>query len=71
MEEYSILVDLGTLGTCILEDIKPTETEEGFTIVMSGYSTEQIQVYGVVDNKTWRAYPCIWNNSILIQLKGA
>lgn len=70
MAEYSLLVDLGALGTCILEDINPVETEEGFTVVLDGHTSDGgIRVHGVIDNRTCIRYPCIWNNSILLNVE--
>ena len=62
-------IDLGYLGTV---DLEPMETEvmanEGFLVVLSGYTPCGIRVHGVVDHKEWNSYPTIWNNAILIKI---
>lgn len=69
-EQYQLVIDLGALGSCVMEDINPIETEEGFTVVMDGYTSEGIRVHMVKDDKTWLAYPQIWKNAILIKMEG-
>ena len=62
-------IDLGYLGTV---DLEPMQTEvranEGFLVVLSGYTPCGIRVHGVVDNDEWNSYPTIWNNAILIKI---
>lgn len=62
-------IDLGYLGTV---DLEPMETEvmanEGFLVVLSGYTPCGIRVHGVIDNDEWNVYPIIWNNAILIKI---
>jgi hypothetical protein len=63
-------IDLGYLGTVVLEDMEqPFETEEGFTVVMDGFTESGVRVHGVVDKYTWQSYPCVWKNAILIDLE--
>lgn len=62
-------IDLGYLGTV---DLEPMETEvrtnEGFLVVLSGYTPCGIRVHGVVDHAEWNVYPTVWNNAILIKI---
>lgn len=61
-------IDLGYLNKVVLEEIEPYKTEEGFTVVMDGYTESGIRVHGVVDTETWLTYPHIWHNAIMIKV---
>lgn len=63
-------IDLGYLGTVVLEQRDELfEAEEGFTVVMDGFTEHGIRVHGVIDKYTWQSYPCVWKNAILINLE--
>lgn len=61
-------IDLGYLGKVVLEEIEPSEQEEGFTVVLDGYTETGVRVHGVVDHDTWLVYPQVWQNAILIKV---
>lgn len=61
-------IDLGYLGKVVLEEIHPVSYEEGFTVVLDGYTESGIRVHGVVDTSSWLAYPHVWNNAIMIKV---
>jgi hypothetical protein len=61
-------IDLGYLGKVVLEEVQIASYEEGFTVVLSGYTESGIRVHGVVDTSFWLAYPRVWNNAIMIKV---
>lgn len=66
-------IDLGYLGKATLEDMNPWPVYEGFstalfTIVLDGYTTSGIRVHGVIDERAFTTYPCVWQNAIMIKV---
>lgn len=64
-------IDLGWLGKVVLEETQIFIPEgEGFVVTHDGYTVSGIRVYAVLDERAYRSYPTVWNNSILIRLEG-
>lgn len=61
-------IDLGYLGKVVLTEIDGHFVFDVITFVMEGYTESGIQVYGVLDNRDYVTYPCVWRNAILIKL---
>lgn len=67
-------IDLGYLGKVVLEDYPPlpiTDTftnDLWFTVVMDGYTESGIRIHGVLDDREYANYPCVWRNAILIKV---
>lgn len=62
-------IDLGYLGKVVLEEMKiPVISEDGFTIVLDGYTESGIRVHGVVDTNEWFSFPQVWRNAVLIKI---
>lgn len=62
-------IDLGYLGKVVLEEIEASIiSEDGFTVVMDGYTESGIRVHGVVDTNEWFSFPQVWRNAILVKV---
>ena len=68
-EEYQLVVDLGALGTCVMEDIDPIEVKEGFTVIMDGFTENGIRVHMVKDSREHVHYPYVWQNAVLFKME--
>lgn len=62
-------IDLGWLGKVVLEEVAIFIPDgENFVVTHDGYTESGIRVYAVLDERTYRTYPTVWNNAILIRL---
>lgn len=63
-------IDLGYLGKVVLEEMEPHISchNEGFVVVLDGYTESGIRVHGVVDEQESVIYPCVWQNAIMIKV---
>ena len=62
-------IDLGYLGKVVLEEMEnPFISEDGFTVVLDGYTESGIRVHGVMDTNEWFVFPHVWRNAILINV---
>lgn len=63
-------IDFGWMGKVVLQDWEGpfTPEGEGFAIVSDGYTESGIRIHGVLDQREYATYPCVWRNAILVKL---
>lgn len=62
-------IDLGWLGKVTLEYTESFVPDgEGFRVVADAYTESGIRVHGVLDQREYANYPCVWRNAILIKV---
>jgi hypothetical protein len=63
-------IDFGWMGKVVLQDWEDpfTPEGEGFVIVSDGYTESGIRIHGVIDEREYATYPCVWRNAIMIKV---